>query len=360
MVLSCSSILQKVNTGEIDLNPIWQRDVVWTAAKQSAIIDSFFRHYYVPPVLYSERHTPEGEVCFICIDGKQRISSICNFMNNVIPVREAGTNKQYWYEEDRVAGKYPAIDRKLKTRFDSLQIHGFLYMDLADQEERDMFARVQMGSVLTPAEKLAAKVGPWSEWWRQLVKKYFDNPQLNVQHVITMARGKDWLFAAQITLFIWNWGTHNYHPSAIAVSKHLDAYEQSGPDMAFKAQVEDVFAKFVALCNHETYALPLLPVKARGRAAKPLAPVEFVFSAVMVWKFPDASLADLSYLVERMKQDVRKDFKDVMMNTRVTAFLRLWIDSADVPGRKRRAPAQDVDDDDFSLCKQRQTFVQIH
>lgn len=52
------------------------------------MIDSILRHYFIPPILLSTFQDESGETRSTCIDGKQRLSSIHNFMSNIIPVRE--------------------------------------------------------------------------------------------------------------------------------------------------------------------------------------------------------------------------------------------------------------------------------
>lgn len=46
--------------GEIDLEPEYQRDVVWTEARQEALIDSLFHNYYIPPILFALRLEDDG------------------------------------------------------------------------------------------------------------------------------------------------------------------------------------------------------------------------------------------------------------------------------------------------------------
>lgn len=62
--------------GTVDLNPEYQRGVVWSLSKQVALIDSIFKHYYVPPVILASIESIEGAEAMVCIDGKQRLSSI--------------------------------------------------------------------------------------------------------------------------------------------------------------------------------------------------------------------------------------------------------------------------------------------
>ena len=46
--------------GEIDLEPEYQRDVVWSDLRQEALIDSLFHNYYIPPILFALRVDDDG------------------------------------------------------------------------------------------------------------------------------------------------------------------------------------------------------------------------------------------------------------------------------------------------------------
>lgn len=121
--MSCEALEKQITSNLIDLEPEYQRGVVWSSDKQSAIIDTIFRHYFVPPVLFSVHNevNEDGEMeeIRICVDGKQvsrvngllhcgsadtsyfqRLSSIWNFMNNKIPLREPNTNRAFYFKPD--------------------------------------------------------------------------------------------------------------------------------------------------------------------------------------------------------------------------------------------------------------------
>ena len=51
-------------------------DVVWPEAKQIGIIDSVFRNFYIPPVIFAVNSFEDGSETRTCIDGKQRLTSI--------------------------------------------------------------------------------------------------------------------------------------------------------------------------------------------------------------------------------------------------------------------------------------------
>jgi hypothetical protein len=50
-------------------------DVVWPETKQIGLIDSLFRNYYVPPIIFAVRTDEDGEEIRLCVDGKQ-VSSL--------------------------------------------------------------------------------------------------------------------------------------------------------------------------------------------------------------------------------------------------------------------------------------------
>ena len=58
-------------------------DVVWPEAKQIGLIDSIFRNFYIPPVIFAVQ-TEDGESVRVCVDGKQRLTSIQKFFDGQV------------------------------------------------------------------------------------------------------------------------------------------------------------------------------------------------------------------------------------------------------------------------------------
>lgn len=50
-------------------------DVVWPEAKQIGLIDSIFRNFYIPPIVFAVQQDDDGEEVRVCVDGKQVCSS---------------------------------------------------------------------------------------------------------------------------------------------------------------------------------------------------------------------------------------------------------------------------------------------
>jgi len=80
---SLMAIYQMVTSGSIDITPHYQRRDRWSSEKQSALIESFLLNVPVPPVYLSEDEYGTYSV----IDGKQRITAICEFLGGKLKLR---------------------------------------------------------------------------------------------------------------------------------------------------------------------------------------------------------------------------------------------------------------------------------
>jgi hypothetical protein len=57
------------------------KDIVWPTGKQMEIIDSLYHNFYVPPVIFAVMRDEDGEEVRVCVDGKQRLTSIVKFLD---------------------------------------------------------------------------------------------------------------------------------------------------------------------------------------------------------------------------------------------------------------------------------------
>jgi len=66
------------------LLPVHLTDIVWSETKQIHLIDSIFRNFYIPPVIFAVQKDEEGEEVRVCVDGKQRLTSIQKFFDGQV------------------------------------------------------------------------------------------------------------------------------------------------------------------------------------------------------------------------------------------------------------------------------------
>lgn len=81
---SLSAIAEMVRLESIDISPHYQRRDRWHIEKQSALIESFLLNIPVPPVYLSE----DEYGTYTVIDGKQRITSIHEFLSGKFRLKE--------------------------------------------------------------------------------------------------------------------------------------------------------------------------------------------------------------------------------------------------------------------------------
>lgn len=81
---SLKSINDMVSDHSIDVRPHYQRRDRWPIDKQSALIESFLLNVPVPPIYLSE----DDYGTYSVIDGKQRITAICDFLSNNLQLKD--------------------------------------------------------------------------------------------------------------------------------------------------------------------------------------------------------------------------------------------------------------------------------
>lgn len=190
----------------LELNPEYQREVVWFRKlsrsnlhavvniylldkAMSGLINSLFENYYIPPVIFNlERVTlPNGSKRDkrICVDGKQRLSSIKAFVQGEIPCRDKH-GRPWWYckpspnQPTSHKLRRSILPEEVKHEFRNKFIVCHEFRELQPNQEEDLFARVQLGVQLTPAEKLRGTSGPWQDHAKLFERDFNDVVNLAV------------------------------------------------------------------------------------------------------------------------------------------------------------------------------------
>lgn len=130
------------NGTKINIDPLYQRDVVWKPEDQSYFIDSIMRGIGPMPLLFCQAADMEK----ICMDGKQRISSLKNFSQNIIS----------WKDDDGEERFFNELTKKEKNHFMSAQIYVIEYGTISYEDQMDIFSRIQNGRPLSEGEKIIA------------------------------------------------------------------------------------------------------------------------------------------------------------------------------------------------------------
>ncbi|KAK0432456.1 hypothetical protein EV421DRAFT_1502172 [Armillaria borealis] len=302
---SVECLYKKLSDGALDLDPEYQRDVVWNDAKQSQLIDSLIHNYYIPPLIFAVSVMPNGEEKRTCIDGKQRLSSIQRFTDGLVH-KDSVTQGKFWYISG--AGRTRSrtvLPQQLKSRFSNTQITCVEYDYLTQDQEREIFRRVQLGVALTPAERLQAITGPLASLVRG-VQDLLASPAGLEGHVPWgKARGRDFLCVAQIIYLI---DGKKAEPSAPKIEAWLTDDKAATITPKLQRNIDTTVAVLCTLAHDAALSKPLNDKK--------VSPIEFVMITYMIFLHRDKlSFTQLSDAAAQLRKNVRARFPSIRFNT---------------------------------------------
>ncbi|OCK86843.1 uncharacterized protein K441DRAFT_452717, partial [Cenococcum geophilum 1.58] len=303
----------------LDLNPEYQRDVVWQPERMTGLINSLMENFYIPLVIFNihEIQVEDGiRWQRVCVDGKQRISSVQAFMQGRIPCHDRYGNK--WYYSGRTGkGGNPIKGRRvlpehMKKIFRQKEFVCYEFKNLSPKQEEDLFGKVQMGVSLTPAEKMRATSGPWQDFTR-----LFENDFSSVVGLAKTDRGAGFrllLCCFSQILEVQHPTNANGKPTLRTNSKYLqDIFVKNikALDDATKSHLASVFTTFKELVGED-----LQTFKNNGyRTVKTFAPVELIAVAVLISMYGDSrNNALLLGDVRAMRLTLRQTRHDLQMN----------------------------------------------
>ncbi|KAJ6537252.1 hypothetical protein DFH09DRAFT_1042568 [Mycena vulgaris] len=361
---SAEALYKQLHNGDINLDPEYQRDVVWPEAKQIGLIDSIFRNFYVPPVIFAVNAFDDGTETRTCIDGKQRLTSIHRFLEGLIPHKDPKTGEKLWYRDNpahRTKTAKKILPEKYRKMFDTKAIVCVEYPGLEDADEREIFQRVQLGVALTPAEKLKVLSTPRAHFVRGLQDAFLNSESASLGGgalAWDRSRGSDFRCLAQTIQCI-----------ALPKSTSIQATEKWLADPApmasgFAASIEGTYRVFERL------------VEEHPKTFTKIAPIEFIAVGILVHRHKaKLTLVGLADAVGALRKNVRAAHDDVRNNSKVYKTMSAFIDGYRGPavgrnevcaadevgegtgvavgtsasattGTKRKAPARESDDSD--------------
>ncbi len=81
--LEVEVLVARIDRGELDLQPDYQRGEVWNRTRQQRLIDTILRDWYVPAIHIVQDEELQQD---LVLDGQQRLRTIYRFMHNGLPV----------------------------------------------------------------------------------------------------------------------------------------------------------------------------------------------------------------------------------------------------------------------------------
>ncbi len=165
IVWSAKQLSGMVKNGKIDFNHIIQRSYVWERTRKSALIESMILGYPIPAVFakrMDDGSGRRGSNTYFIMDGKQRLSTVKEFLNdefalsNLAPITYFDTEEDKEVEIDISGMKFSELPDGLKDFLNTVTFAVTYFDNLTKEEERELFKRLNNGKPLSTKNRTLA------------------------------------------------------------------------------------------------------------------------------------------------------------------------------------------------------------
>lgn len=161
------TIVDRIDGDDIDLQPDFQRQEVWSTSKKKRLIDTILRGWSIPPIHLVVTSESRMEV----LDGQQRLATIRDFLHNVFAIDGHITPA-----DPRIIPLhgtfYKSLEPAVRRRIDQYSLRCFRITDYLPEEPSELFYRLNQPTMLTAGEQRNALYGPAREQLKSLVRDF--------------------------------------------------------------------------------------------------------------------------------------------------------------------------------------------
>lgn len=167
--LQLETIVSRINAGELDLQPNFQRGEIWDTKRRQRLIDTILREWYVPAIHIVV--DSEGEE--VVLDGQQRLAAIRDFFADKVKI-DGTIEPQDEVIQSLGNLKYSTLPAAVRRAVNRFVLPVITLTDHKPQEPNELFFRLNQSYNLTPPEKRNALHGEARDQVKQLVRTLTD------------------------------------------------------------------------------------------------------------------------------------------------------------------------------------------
>ena len=158
------TLVRRIENGDIDLQPEFQRQEVWSKAKKKKLIDTILRDWSIPPIHLVRGVDGRSEV----LDGQQRLTALRDFVANRFSID--GTIEPVDTAIQGLHGKfYRNLPDDVRRQVEGFPIRCFSITDYRPDEPSELFYRLNQPLMLTSGEKRNSLYGQARDQLKGLV-----------------------------------------------------------------------------------------------------------------------------------------------------------------------------------------------
>jgi hypothetical protein len=222
----------------LDLNPPYQRRSVWNQKFKDFFIETVLLHYPAPPIFVHEDISPDGKTKYAVVDGRQRLTTVFDFADDLFPVADESLLLRY-------EGKFfSQLDDDAKKTFWTYQFPVEFLPTTDEGLLNNIFERINRNVArLTRQELRHAKFGgEFATTVDELTSVLEESLPSDAPRIATTSRRqmKDVEFVAQLILLVES-GPQSFSQDDMdqAYSDRDEAWDQKRPvERSFRQVVE--------------------------------------------------------------------------------------------------------------------------
>jgi hypothetical protein len=212
---------------ELILNPDFQRKDVWKGKQRSELIESILMGIPIPIMYLFETADGRKQV----VDGRQRITTIFDFLNNKFPLRDLKIL------HDLNGSRFSGLDKKLQGIFEDYQLHVYVIQPPTPERVKyDIFDRVNRGGTRLNNQEMrnALYGGKATELLKELSES--DAFLKATERGVSPTRMKDqYIILRTLAFLLWLSGD-------LKVIKEMESID-------YKSDIDDFLAKVMIAIN---------------------------------------------------------------------------------------------------------------
>lgn len=231
--ISISEFYESFLLGKYDFNPTYQREYIWALEKKQYLMDSILKRFPLPPIFLRLKLDPEtGMSKYDVVDGKQRLNSIIEFINNEYSLPDDYSEGPFGVEELNGMTFADLVDglKDYKSEFWKYKL-SVAYIDTDDRNViSGIFDRLNRnGEPLTPQELRNAKYQ--DSKFLNLIKEFAANEFFRERLAILEVERK---------------GDHEFISELLLMQLERQILDSSNAD------IDDLYTKYVPLFESDT------------------------------------------------------------------------------------------------------------
>lgn len=191
---SAKQIMLMVKNGKINFDHIVQRSFVWERRRKTGLIESIILGYPVPSI-FAKRIAEHNNNIYYIMDGKQRLSTIKQFLNDefaltpIPPVKYIDIETSKEKEIDISGYRYSRLPEALQDIIKDTMFNIIYFDDLTQNEEHELFKRLNAGKPLTAKVRTLATSNDVENLLRigqhELFKQMYSEKALNNKNQVS-------------------------------------------------------------------------------------------------------------------------------------------------------------------------------